>query len=365
MKRYLINLLVVLSITFGQFGAAQNKAPYPNETWPQSTLSEQGLNPTRLTDLIQKCEDNTYRSIHSLLIVRNGYMVSESYFHGYDADSLHTLQSVSKSITSALMGIAIHRNDIESVDQKVLGFFPEIKNIDNLDDRKGAIRLEDLLTMRSGTDYHEGYNGSPHNRLNNLSSGWDRFYLNRPMTHEPGSHFLYDSGGVILMSAILRNLTGMHADKYADQYLFPQIGIKRSRWYRNSEGHPHTGGGLYLRPRDMARFGLLYLRKGLWNDKQVIPRDWVEASFIQHVTFSGSRRPHDVGYGYLWWILEPDPQGDRDHPIYAAKGYMGQYIFIIPEHDMIVVVTGGARSGRDMQAPVNFLFTDILPTVIR
>ncbi len=365
MRKGALIVFVTVVQLFAQPISTQEIPHWPTKEWPRSTPIAQGLDPARLKELVRKIEDNSYRDVHSLLIVRNGFMVSESYFHGYDADSLHTLQSVSKSFTSALIGIAIEQGIIGGVDEKILPFFPEMKDVENLNDWKKSIQLKDLLNMRSGTDYHEGYSGSPHNRLNNLSKGWDRFYLNRPMTHEPGSHFLYDSGGVILMSAILRNLTGLHADKFADQYLFPKIGIQRSHWFRNQEGHPHTGGGLHLTPRDMAKFGFLYLRGGEWNGRQVVPRDWVEKSFHQHVTFSSKRGGHDVGYGYLWWILESDPNGNGKQPIYAAKGFMGQYIFIIPEHDMIVVVTGGARNGSDMRAPVNFLYADILPSIIR
>jgi CubicO group peptidase (beta-lactamase class C family) len=264
-----------------------------------------------------------------------------------------------------MVGIAIEQGNIGGVDDNILGFFPAIDGIQNLDERKRSMTLENLLTMRSGTDYHEGYDGSPHNQLNQLQTGWDRFYLNRPMVSRPGTRFRYDSGGVILMSAILKNTAGMHANAFADRFLFPPLGISRSRWFKNAEGHPHTGGGLHLLPRDMAKFGLLYLRGGRWEDRQVVPASWVEASFKMHVTFSGERGGHDAGYGYLWWILEADPNGTGDQYIYAAKGYMGQYIFVIPEHDMVVVVTGGARSGSDMRRPVDFLYTHVLQAVER
>ena len=154
----------------------------------------------------------------------------------------------------------------------------------------------------------------------------------------------------------------MHADKFADKYLFPFLGIERTHWIKNSEEHPHTGGGLHLLPKDMAKFGLLYLRGGKWEDKQVVPEKWVEESFKLHVDFGGSRQ-YDIGYGYLWWILKPDPDGKGQHNIYAAKGFMGQYIFVIPEYDMVVVTTGGARSGTDMRKPVEFLYSHILPAV--
>lgn len=133
--------------------------------------------------------------IHSLLVVKNGYLVVEEYFGGHHADDLHTLQSVTKSFTSVLIGIAIEQGKLTGVGERVLDFFPDVEGIENLDDRKRAMTLEDLLTMRGGTDYHEGPGGSPHSTLNSMSRGWTRFILGRPMVREAGTHFQYDSGG--------------------------------------------------------------------------------------------------------------------------------------------------------------------------
>jgi CubicO group peptidase (beta-lactamase class C family) len=157
----------------------------------------------------------------------------------------------------------------------------------------------------------------------------------------------------------------MHADRYAAKHLFAPLGIQKWRWFRNSEGHPHTGGGLDLRPRDMARFGQLYLQKGSWDGRQVVPREWVEASTRRHAVFDPPRSDGVVGYGYLWWILPPDPAGAGRQDIYAAMGFRAQYIFVVPEHDMVVVVTGGTRSWAHEQKPARFLYSHILPAVRR
>ena len=336
-------------------------APVPASEWPRSTPEAQGLDEGPLNELVELIRvDREYPDLHSLVVVRNGYLIVEEYFAGWSADRLHPLQSVTKSFQSALIGIAIGRGEIEGVEERVLDFFPNMTGIENVDDRKRRMRLEDLLTMRSGTDYREGYAGSPHSTLNGMRRGWDRFILGRPMLREPGTHFQYDSGGVILMSAILKQRTGMHADEYADRYLFPKIGVERADWFRNADGHPHTGGGLDLRPRDMARFGLLYLREGRWGDEQVVPASWVEASIQRHVTRG---RGHEVGYGYLWWLSEPDPAGAGSEDIYSARGFRGQYIFVVPEHDLVVVVTGGTRHYTDEAKPVEFLYSHVLPAV--
>ncbi len=196
-------------------------------------------------------EGEEFPNLHSLLVVRNGYLVIEEYFGGHDADDLHDLQSVTKSFTSAAVGIAVGGGKIKGVDARVLGFFPDAAGIDNLNDRKRAITIENLLTMRSGTDYHESSPGSPHHQLNALTHGWSEFYLSRPMVSDPGTKFQYDSGGVILLSAILEARTGQHGDALLDERLFKPLGIETSWWFKNSEGHPHTGGGLRLRPRDI------------------------------------------------------------------------------------------------------------------
>ncbi len=346
--------------------AANAEAPEGSEQdLPRSTPEAQGLDPELLDDLVQAIEaGERYPDLHSLLILKNGYLVLEEYFAGWHAERLHTLQSVTKSYTSALIGIAIEKGEVESVDEHVIDFFPQWHDEIAEDPRRGAIRLEDLLTMRSGTDYHERGSASPHHQLNRTPRGWDRFYLGRPMVRDPGTYWQYDSGGVILMSAMLKERSGMHANAYADRYLFPALGIERSTWISNRDGHPHTGGGLHLLPRDMAKFGQLYLQGGRWGEEQVVPRWWVEASSRNVVPFVPPRG-HTVGYGYLWWILEPDPDGAGQQTIYAAMGFRAQYIFVIPEHDMVVVVTGGTQNGRDQRRPIEFLYSHILKAVVR
>jgi CubicO group peptidase (beta-lactamase class C family) len=338
---------------------------WPTRQWKTSTPEAQGLDGDRLHELVDLIAENEqFPDLHSLLVVRNGYLVVEEYFAGQDADMLHTLQSVTKSFTSAAIGIAIEKGYIENVQEPVLGFFPALEGIENVDDRKRAMTLEDLLTMRSGTDYHERGAGSPHFQLNALPRGWTEFVLDRPMETVPGTTYQYDSGGVILMSAILKARTGEHADAFLETHLFEPLGIERSWWFRNEEGHPHTGGGLSLRSRDMAKFGLLYLHQGRWEGKQVVPAAWVEASTKRHVTFAKVRRGM-TGYGYLWWVMPPDPQGDGKTEIYAACGFRAQYIFVVPEHSLVVVVTGATRSGADQNRPREFLYSHILAAVKR
>jgi CubicO group peptidase (beta-lactamase class C family) len=343
------SLVLLLAVTT----TAGADAPLPTTGWPVSTPAEQGLDAARLGELVELIrEGERYPDIHSVLVVRHGYLVLEEYF----------AQSVTKSFTSAVMGIAIEQGILAGVEEQVLDFFPDHEGIENLDDRKRAMTIEDLLTMRSGNDYHERGPDSPHHQLNARSRGWTEFILNRPMINDPGTHFQYDSGGVILMSALIKARTGRHAHVLMRDELFEPLGIEDYRWYKNNEGHPHLGGGLMLRPRDMARFGLLYLRNGKWKGKQVVPAAWVQASLKRHVVFPAQADPF-VGYGYLWWVLKPAEAGDGHSDIFAACGFRAQYIFVMPDQDMVVVVTGGTHNSVDQHKPLLFLYSHILPAV--
>ncbi len=339
--------------------------PWPTDRWTRSAPAEQGLDAGILSDLVARIgKGEDYPDIHSLLIVRNGFLVVEEYFAGYDADDLHTIQSVTKSVTSALIGIAIDQGKIRGVNEKVLGFFPEHRDAGDGDARKAALTIEHLLTMRTGTDFHESpYRGSPLQRMNDLSRGWIRFVLDSAMIRDPGTTFQYDSGGVILLAGILRKTTGLQADAFADRHLFGPLGITRSRWHRAGDGIPHTGGGLHLRPRDMAKFGLLYLRRGRWEDRQILSERWVEVSSKRHVAAVPPR--HRAGYGYLWWILPLSRDGSGIGDLYAAMGHMGQYIFVVPQHEMVAVVTAGTTSHADQLKPVEFLYSHILEAARR
>ncbi|MFP4003398.1 MAG: serine hydrolase domain-containing protein [Alphaproteobacteria bacterium] len=189
----------------------------------------------------------------------------------------------------------------------------------------------------------------------------DAHRLNRPMEARPGTRFQYDSGAVILMSSMLKQRTGLHADSYADKYLFVPMGITARRWLRNAEGHPHTGGGLSLSARDMAKFGLLYLRGGKWGERQIVPEAWVRESTRAHVRFKKRRFHRATGYGYWWWILEPVRRDGAAQRVYGALGHGGQHILVAPAHDLVVVTTAGMN--RDMHRAVDVLYTHILPAL--
>lgn len=346
--------------------ACKENSSEPKPNGEKNQLEKFGLNSTKINHLIKLIEERTFPEIHSLLIVKDDSLIVEKYFSGYLRENLHTLQSVSKSFTSAIIGIAVEKGVISNPTAKILNYFPQYTNIENMNDWKRDIKITDLLTMRSGTDYAEGFTNSPHDQLNRLNSGWDIFYLNRPMLCEPGTRFNYDSGGVILLSAIMNNINRTHIDVFANQFLFPQLGIIEKQWYKNSEGHPHTGGGLSLKPKDMIKLGMLYLNKGKWKGSQVVAESWVNKSFEMHVDLRPVFRddPYIRGYGYLWWILKPATNSKTNQYIYAAMGAMGQYIFVIPEYNMVVGVTAGTTTYNNYRNPQKFLYENILDAVL-
>lgn len=362
-----MKIVIVAIILFGLAtrAIAQSGDDYfPTAEWRTSQPEDQGLDKKILKKLVKRIRNGRLSGLDSLLIVRNGYLVTEKYFHGWGEDDLHTLQSDTKSVTSLLLGAAIEQGKISGVDEKAIGFFPEYQRIRNRDERKEMMRIEDLLTMRTGLDWSEdNYSASPLRQLNECQCDWLKFVLDWQMGEMPGTRFEYNSGGVILLAGIIRNATGMPFDEFAQTSLFTPLGIDRVRWYYGQPDNlPHAGGGLNMRPRDMAKLGYLVLRKGRWENRQIVSEEWIRESMQHRVTRPRTMGSHWVDYGYLWWLLSL-PDGGDDADIYTASGAQGQWIFIIPRYDMVVVVTGSTITYTEWASPVEFLYTDILRAV--
>jgi len=259
---------------------------------PRDTTPLQGLSRARLYELVDRLASGEFGEVHSLIVQRNGVRVVEAYFRGQDELSQHSLQSVTKSFASAILGIAIDKGYVADVDERVLDFFPQWEEELARSALRSRIEIEDILTMRTGTDYHEVGPDAPHWELNSLPTGWDYYWLTRPMIREPGTFWQYDSGGVIALSSVLKARTGEHANVLADSWLFGPMGILDRRWFVNQEGHPHLGGGLFLTPRNMVKLGQLYLQGGMWEGQRLVSGEWVERSVQRHVDF-GVPEPAD------------------------------------------------------------------------
>lgn len=335
------------------------------DDWKLSSPAAQNLNPDTLANLAGRIEAGVYGEIHSLLIVRHGYLVYERYFRGYRADKIHPLYSVTKSVTSLLIGIASDRGELGSLNQSLLSFFPEYRSIVNVDSRKQAITLKDVLTMRAGFDWNEGAYpyGDPRNPTSQLasSSDWIKFMLDRPMSDAPGTRFRYNSGCSVLLSGIIRNKTGNQARDYAVAHLFRPLAITSFNWERGGQGISNTGWGLSLRPRDMAKIGLLCLNQGEYNGTRVLSQQWLNESTTAFVSLSSS-----FSYGYQWWLLPLEGVAGhtpQSNDIIIAWGWGDQFIFIIPYLDMVVVSTAGNYSGPVQDQAIAFVRRSIVKAV--
>jgi CubicO group peptidase (beta-lactamase class C family) len=292
-------------------------------------------------------------NIHAVLVARGGKLVFERYlrgsdelpgrFYGYrvenvtfDADTLHDIKSASKSLASLAVGIAIDRGLIPSVNEPILSFFPELSDLRSPE--KDRIQLLHALTMSMGLKWAEatpatGDDDNDEARMHRASDQC-RYVLGLPVTAPAGQEFFYNTGALALVSAIIHKATGRPLDEFARTTLFEPMGITGVEWIR-VRGDTDAGGGLRLRPRDMAKIGQLVLSGGRWNDRQLVPKSWIETS-----TAPKLKATDNQSYGYLWW-LGHSRFNKREVQWIGALGRGGQYIRIVPELDLVVAVTAG------------------------
>ncbi len=339
---------------------------WPGATWRTAAPAQVGVDASAISDLIARLRSGSLGAEHALVIVRKGHVIADEYFDGWTADSIHTEQSVTKSVMSLITGIAIARGDVRGVDQPLVELLGSYAPIANLDDRKRALTVRDVLTMRTGMDWNEdSYPGSPLETLNNLRTDWIRFVIDHPMREQPGTRWQYNSGGVIALGGAVGIGSGMNTAEYARAHLFRPIGITGDKWYRGFPDQlPHTGGGLFLSTRDLARVGYLVLRGGVWNGVQVVPESWIRESTRPVATPTYRLGGRTAGYGYLWWLYALDggpPDASTTDLVLAASGAQGQWLFIVPRYDLVVAINAGITSGPD--PGLDILFRTILPAM--
>ncbi len=306
---------------------------WPTDGWRTADPANHGLDAARL-DRARDYLRATVPHINSLLVVRGGDLVYEYYrdtAHG--AETLRNVKSMTKSVLAILTGIALNTGDLGGIDEQLGYILPEaFATVDDKDKR--TITIRDLLAMKSGLDWVEY---GPSVIQMTASKNWVQFALNNDLIHPPGTHFNYSTGDSQLLAAALQRLTDMTLSDYADLYLFQPLGIGPYRWPTDPQGISIGGAELQFTPRDMAKFGYLLLNRGRWADQTIITADWIDAATDYHTLFEPSN-PVDcdvLGYGYLFWLR---PQGDHDS--FIAVGYGGQFVYVIPALDMVVVLTG-------------------------
>ena len=302
-------------------------AYWPTQAWRTSTPEEQGMDSAKLANMLDRIEEQ-HLSLHSLLVIRHGYIVSETYFAPYRQDSKHELYSCTKSFIATLVGVAVDKGLIEGTDQRVMDFFAG-RDFEHQDSQKDSMTVDDLLTMRSGLDWQEG---DPAYRAMYQSADWVKYVMDEPMAQAPGTTFNYCSGCSHVLSAILKQATGVNPRDFAEQNLFKPLGIVNADWDTDSSGLPIGGWGLQIASRDMAKLGYLYLHGGQWDGQQVVSAGWVKAATQKHTVTDG-----ELGYGYQWWTYPK-------FGAYTALGRYGQTIFVVPESDLVIVTTAGMEN---------------------
>ncbi|WP_158630049.1 serine hydrolase [Cohnella sp. AR92] len=312
---------------------------WPTEAWRTAKPDERGMDGKKLTKIL---DGLPLKPIRSMVVVKDGYIVGEYYKEG-NPEKEYEINSVTKSITSALVGIAIEEGKIGDIDDPVLNYFPKLA-AEETDADKKSITIAHLLSMTSGLDWPEWteWNYFVEPMLN--SKDWPAFVLQRSMERKPGDAFNYNTGGSQVLATILKTTTGLSEYEYAKNKLFEPIGITRDLfWYGSPDGSNTGGFGLKMSSRDQARFGFLYLHGGKWEDKQIVPADWVTGSTSVHadgVSLFGE-------YGYHWWV--GSLAGER---LYDAMGYGGQYIYVVPRRNLVVVFSSDSPEDSTLPQPI-------------
>lgn len=316
-------------------GRAQ-EAYWPTHGWRRSSPEAQGMDSKVLADAFDYIRQHQV-PIHSLTIVRNGYIVLDAYFWPFQDGQWHDLASVTKSVTSSLVGIAIGEHKLSGVEQPLLPVFGR-RQVAHRDARKERITLEHLLTMTSGLDCVASHEVTLFQMMQ--SRDWIRFMLDLPMRDEPGSRYEYCSGGMHLLSGVLTRVTGTSTLDFARRELFAPLGITQVTWPTDPQGIAFGWGDLHLQPRDMAKLGYLWLHGGRWEGRQVIPAEWLRAATRVHA-HPGYSPGQEYGYGF--WVYP-----DRTPPIYEGLGRGGQRISVVPALNLVVVFTGGGFEPGDI-----------------
>ena len=332
---------------------------WPTEKWRECSPKEVGMDPKMLKELNEEILmlQELHFDIHNLLIIKDGYIVAEQYYsEDYGPESLHRIYSCTKSFTSALLGIAIEQGYDLDLSDKMVDLFPEYE-IENLSDYKEQITVEHLLTMSDGLEWYELdylYSDDRNTFRQWIDQGGGvEFVINQPSLAPPGETYSYNTGVSHVLSAIVQKATGMRSDSFALDNLFTPIGIDDYYWPIDGNGVAYGGSAMRLTPRDMARFGYLYLKKGEWEGTQIVPENWVEASQHKHIK---RKYISDSHYGYHWWVMDA---------FYAAVGFGGQWIMVIPDHNLVVVFNNYFEEGAPNQweTPERLLETFILPAI--
>ncbi len=316
----------------------------------RSTPQEQGVSPEAVLNFIHELEQartqDMRQDIHSFMLLRHGYVIAEGWWAPYTGEMSHAMFSLSKSFTSTAIGFAVSEG-LLSVEDKVVTYFT--KECPQPAGYLAKLRIKDLLTMSTGQDPE-----STRQMLYREDGDWVKAFFEAEVTKEPGSQFLYNSGATYLLSVMIQRVTGCKLVDYLEPRLFEPLGIEHPNWNECPKGYNTGGFGIWLHTEDLAKLGQLYLNKGKWDGRQILPQDWVEEATGYQINNIGNDQDPDwrEGYGYQFWRCR--------HHAYRGDGAYGQYCVILPEQDMVCVITAGMC---DKQKPLDALWNNILPGV--
>lgn len=336
-----LSFLLLAALAASAQSAEPGRSPVP---WPPSTPAAEGLDPESIDAMLGWMRSSGMR-FHAVILLRNDRLVVEEYFAPWQRDSRQNLYSCAKSVLSTLCGIAQADGKLPPLDSSALARLPAGGG-EARDTRALRIDFEQLLTMTSGMTFL---------RAVDMAEAEDQvaFALARPLAAEPGSRFIYTSAGPHLLSAVLQACVGQSARDYARQNLFAPLGIRDWSWEADGKGVTIGGAHLSLTAMDLARIGYLYLKRGDWFGKRVLPASWVEAATRTHSRPSGMGRAEDSGYGYLWWV-------DEEWGGFSAHGAGGQYLLVVPHLDLVAVFTGDLPA-KDFPVPWDLFRRYVLP----
>lgn len=364
LTRFVLPVLLVLSTA-----NVRASAPSPDTDWPVADAGALGWKTDRLDALDAAIASGEAPDTTSLLVVHRGALIHEAYFDGADRTTLHNTRSLTKSVTGLLVGAAIDRGLIEGVDAPVLGFFPE-RTPAHPGAFKTATTVEDLLTMSAQWECDDNNEfSSGHEERMYVSADWIQFALDLPQRGYPawttrpadsphGRAFAYCTANAFLLGAIVERASGLSLERFAADALERPLGIEASRWHRSSDGTGMGGGGTEYRSRDLAKFGQLIADGGRWHDRQIVSADWVQAMAQVH-----AQTPFEADYGYQMWRF-PFKAGDRQVHAWAMSGNGGNYVFVVPESQLVVVITRARYNQRGMHAESQTLFADYVLSAI-
>ena len=324
-------------------GFAAPVSVFAQGSLPRSTPEAQGISSAAIRAFVEAA-DKEVKSMHSFMLVRHGKVVAEAWWKPETAEKPHQMWSLSKSFTSTAVGMAVAEGKLK-VDDKVLSFFLEDAPAEASEHLK-AMTVKDLLTMTCGQGTEAKMRGEAH---------WAKAFLAQPVPHAPGTHFQYNTPGTYMLSAIVSKVTGQSVLDYLQPRLFQPLGITNPEWGTSPQGVTLGGYGLLVRTEDIAKFGQLYLQKGQWNGKQLIPASWVAQASAKQVPNDAGKKDPDKsdwaqGYGYQFWQCR--------HGAFRGDGKDGQYCIVLPGQDAVVAIT--AQTG-DMQKELNLVWDYLLP----